>query len=172
MRLNWRGKAFRYWRDEPGIDVDTNKVYDLPELIDIAERANPETQDRLGARAAGSLRGRSEPERLFPVPRCFRRRRLRARVSSFPDAEARPRSHGCDDHGWRHADDRGSSGRRNPRREMVAVRFRGTQGDGDHGQGKPDDGECRIQCRPSTDCFHSHAAILRIEYRAAKSRGC
>jgi outer membrane protein TolC len=35
--LDHRGEA-------PGIEVDTNKVYDLPELIDIAQRSNPRTQ--------------------------------------------------------------------------------------------------------------------------------
>lgn len=31
-------------RQGQGIEVDTNKVYDLPELIDIAQRSNPETR--------------------------------------------------------------------------------------------------------------------------------
>ena len=31
-------------REEPGIEVDPNKIYDLPELIDIAQRSNPQTR--------------------------------------------------------------------------------------------------------------------------------
>jgi len=36
--------AFRHRREAPGLEVDPNKVYDLPELIDIAQRSNPRTR--------------------------------------------------------------------------------------------------------------------------------
>lgn len=36
--------ALEHGRAAPGIEVDLNKVYDLPELIDIAQRSNPQTR--------------------------------------------------------------------------------------------------------------------------------
>jgi outer membrane protein len=37
-------EGHEYRREAPGIEVATNKVYDLPELIDIAQRSNPRTR--------------------------------------------------------------------------------------------------------------------------------
>ncbi len=36
--------AYRHGHAVPGIEIDPNKVYDLPELIDIAQRSNPQTR--------------------------------------------------------------------------------------------------------------------------------
>jgi len=53
---------------------------------------------------------------------------------------------------------------------MVAVRFRGTQGSGDHGKGKPDDGECRIQCHAINRLFSQSRGASTIEYRPSESQ--
>src|SRR5690242_16715770 len=37
-------EGLEHRREAPGPEVDTNKVYDLPELIDIAQRSNPRTR--------------------------------------------------------------------------------------------------------------------------------
>src|SRR5690348_7064979 len=37
-------EGLQHRREAPGIEVNTNKVYDLPELIDIAQRSNPQTR--------------------------------------------------------------------------------------------------------------------------------
>jgi outer membrane protein len=48
--------ALQQRREAPGIEIDPNKVYDLPELIDIAQRSNPRTRvawERARQAAAG-----------------------------------------------------------------------------------------------------------------------
>jgi hypothetical protein len=56
-------------RTEPAhISINPRKVYNLAELIDIAQRSNPR-REWPGTRPAGGRRGWPERERLLPVSR-------------------------------------------------------------------------------------------------------
>jgi len=80
-------EAHQNTAEASGITADPDIVYDLPALVDIAERSNPQTRiawER--ARQAAAEVGK--PERVFPVSGRIRRCGLRERVHALPNPSA------------------------------------------------------------------------------------
>ena len=171
MKQNWRHGDFNDRQKAPEVEVDADKVYDLPELIDIAERANPETRiawerARQAAAAVGLSQSAYFPYLVASAGAGYERAFL-----PFPTLKQGPGPTDVTITGGGTLTTEAAAENATLGVKWLLFDFGERKAVIDHGEGKPDDGECRIQCRPSTDCFHSHAALLRIEYRAAKSRG-
>jgi len=140
--------------------IDPRKTYNLAELIDIAQRSNPETRvawER--ARQAAAAVGVTA-ECLLSVRCGGCSRGIRPGLHSIPNVAHYATTAA---NKWQPAqrrdcrrqyfDHRSVAGPRRVNREMVAARLRRTKSDQRSSTGEVDDGECRFQRNAPKNCL-------------------
>jgi outer membrane protein TolC len=141
--------AARRAEDSEAAKIDPDRVYGLPELIDIAERTNPQTRiawER--ARQAAAAVGLSEST-YYPYLAASAFAGYEKAFIPFPALEQGPGPADVSVVGGGGPGLRTEVGARRARREMAAPGFRRAERDEDRGRGGADGRERRVQRRPS-----------------------
>ncbi len=151
--------------------IDPDRLYDLPELIDIAESTNPQTRvawER--ARQAAAAVGLSKSA-YYPYLAASAFAGYEKAFIPFPTLQQGPGPSDVSVVGGGALGFDLKSARVALDMKWLLLRFRGARRFEDHRRGGVDGRERRLQRRPSAGRLPRRAAVLRIQFRPPESRG-